>query len=408
MTADRPARWNRLGIRMPSILLPRADCIARWPVVACDQHVDDPAYWIRRRDAVGEAISSLHLVVPECDLPISDLARRAAAIAHTMRIYLDRQDLEPVRHGVVRVRRTFPDGRIRDALVACVDLERCLDPDPSRGLVRPTEDTVANRIPVRLAVRRLAPLELPHLQVVFDDPELSAIEAIDPDDLEPVALYDLELPEGGGRLEGRRLRDDGSVLEAFERLWARSGGRLWWVGDGNHSFQAALAHWRELRSRGVSPEHPARWVLCELLNLRSPGLEIHPVHRILRTDRPHRLPDLARAVLGSHPEGPVEMLGAVTSERLGDPSCTSTESVLRFDELVDRFSGIDPGLRLEYEHGGDAARSKAGPGVFAFVLPPPTVDGILEAIEGGVLPRKTFSLGTAMEKRHYMEARRIA
>ena len=400
-------RWDRLGIAIPDILLPKEDLLdGNWPVVACDQHVSDRGYWRRRSRAVGGGPSTLEMVVPECELPIADPGLRAEVAAEAMRARLREGVFREAGRSLVLVRRILPGGAVRDAVLALVDLDRCLDPRRGRGLVRATEAVVEERMPVRLAVRERAPLEIPHLQVVFDDPGLSAVESIGADELEPSPLYDLDLPEGGGRVRAHRLRDGRRLLAAFERLAEGrdlEGGGLWAVGDGNHSFRAAVEHWRRLRSSGAPAAHPARWALCELLNLRSPGLGIHPVHRIVGGPGADLFRERIASVLGEDPRGALRMARGGEVVRLGRPGTSVTEIVKQIEEIADSC----PEAELDYEHGEAEALEAARCGGVALLVPPLDPGSILPAAQGGPLPRKTFALGRPMEKRHYLEARRI-
>ena len=76
---------------------------------------------------------------------------------------------------------------------------------------------------------------------------------------------------------------------------------------------------------------------------------------------------------------------------------------------MDQWLVSHPGARLDYVHGEDTVRSLvAGEGAVGFLLPPPDRDRLFPTIlSEGALPRKTFSLGSANEKRYYLECRRL-
>ena len=156
------------GFRLPTLCLPRPGIdLAKWAVIACDQHTSEPAYWAEVAREVGSAPSTLHLTFPEVYLGAPDTPQRIARIQQTMRQYLA-EGLLVQRQGPLLVERTV-HGRTRRGLMLELDLEHYDYSAASRSLIRPTEGTIVARLAPRIEVRRGAELELPHILVLIDD-----------------------------------------------------------------------------------------------------------------------------------------------------------------------------------------------------------------------------------------------
>lgn len=407
--------------RSADILLPRDVELERWAVIACDQFTSDRAYWQRVRETAGDAPSTIHLILPEAELGSDNEAQMVASINATMDKYLNEGVLHTYPDAYVYVERTLADGSVRPGLVGMVDLE-CYDPRPgSDSLIRATEKTVMERIPPRQRVRKDAAIELPHVLMLCDDDEKVLIEPIAQiRDTLPM-LYDLELMEQGGRIRGWLLQ--GEMARAFdERLTAYSrsvaskypdlaGAEvLLAVGDGNHSLATAKSCYEALKAADPQADlscHPARWSLVELENIHDPSLVFEPIHRILvDVDGDKLLEDLS-AVCGE--DGyPVEWVmgdkhGTITLDR------TKGElAVAILQNFLDRWLEEEPGS-IDYIHGDDELRQLAQQkNAVGFLLPPMEKHQLFRGvISGGSLPRKTFSMGHAREKRYYMEGRKI-
>jgi hypothetical protein len=163
------------GYRLPRVLLPRPGTkLHKWAVIACDQHTAEPAYWDEVAREVGDAPSTLHLIYPEVHLGAADAPARIARIQQTMRRYLA-EGLFGEHAGAVYVERTLGSGT-RRGLMLELDLEHYDFNVGSTSLIRPTEGTIVERLAPRIAVRRGAALEVPHILVLIDDPQRSVIE----------------------------------------------------------------------------------------------------------------------------------------------------------------------------------------------------------------------------------------
>jgi len=434
---------NDIGLQVPRVCLPRPGTdLARWAVIACDQFTSQPEYWQEVERIVGEAPSTLHLILPEVRLGQPDEPARIARIQATMRRYLADGTLEP-RAGMIHVERRV-GGRVRHGIVVALDLEHYDYTKHSTSLVRATEGTIVERLPPRMRIREGAVLELPHILVLIDDRERRIIEPLADERPRMERLYDVELMLGSGHLTGRALtrEQESRVVEglrglaAADAFAARYGvGRdtpplLYAVGDGNHSLATAKAVWEGLKPR-VGPEHPSRYALVEIENVHDAGLEFEPIHRVLfglRSDlrvalsrefaerlRYEAVADAAamsQAV--GHGGGSAHVLGLVGEGghcgvlRIEDPRFNLPVGTLQ--AFLDRFLDEGGAERVDYVHGDDVVlqlgsqRGNAG-----FLLPGMDKSELFRTVVlDGALPRKTFSMGEAREKRFYMEARVIA
>ena len=278
------------------ILLPGENIpLEKWGCVACDQFTSDRAYWEQADAVVGGCPSTLRLILPEVYLEDKDAARRVENIHAAMDEY-SRDVLTRAVDGFVYVERTEQSGRVRQGLVGKIDLEAYSYEKGARPAIRPSERTVTERIPPRMAVRRGAALETPHVMMLADDPGCTLVEPIGARKSELKKLYEGELMQGGGHIAGWAVEDPAMLAqidaalaalgsqEAFDARYPQARGAApltLAVGDGNHSLAAAKACWEELKAT-LTPEeresHPARWCLAEVCNVHSPAIEIEPIH----------------------------------------------------------------------------------------------------------------------------------
>ena len=426
------ALFENLPFRPADILLPR-DCeYDKWAVVACDQYTSQPEYWERVEERVGRAPSALRLILPESSLDGPQAEMDITDINATMAAYLREGRFKTLAGAMIYVERTLFNGKVRHGLVGMADLT-AYDYEPgSDALIRATEGVVMPRIPPRIAVRKNAPIELPHAMLLCDDPVGTVIEPLAAQTGSMELLYDFDLMERGGHIKGWRLTEEqlSQVAGALSALAdpaafnARYGTEnqpvmLFAMGDGNHSLATAKECY-ERQKRLVPPERwdglPARFALCELTNLHDDSLEFQPIHRVVfHTDPVELLDALVRRYPGTrrgkNTEGDGLPIGYVCADSQGVitvPRSAAQLPVGALQSFLDDYLMEHPG-RVDYIHGEDVAREFAArPGNIAFLLPPmgkrdlfPTV------IRDGVLPRKTFSMGEAHDKRFYLEARKI-
>jgi len=430
------------GFRLPRVCLPRPDIdLSKWAVVACDQYTSEPEYWHSVARAVGDAPSTLHLIFPEVFLGAADAPVRIRQIQETMRRYLA-EGLLRDHAGAIYVERTVGHGT-RRGLILELDLEHYDFGRGSTSLIRPTEGTIVERLAPRIEVRSGAELELPHILVLIDDPAHTVIEPIGAARAALPKLYEAELMLGGGHVTGYAVA--GAVVDHAVRALCALGSpqafaarygvspesppMLFAVGDGNHSLATAKAIWERAKS-SVGMDHPSRYALVEVENIHDSALAFEPIHRVLfgvsadlrqalaeafgsRLSCAH-VPSAAamcervRAVEGSRQAAGLIGPGARFSViEIADPP--STLAVGTLQPFIDGFIERGGATHVDYVHGDDVlerlATTDANVGMH---LPTVSKSDLLRmVVREGPLPRKTFSMGEAHEKRYYVEARRI-
>lgn len=385
------------------ILLPNVDSMEKWAVIACDQFVSQPEYWQDVRKNVADAPSALHLIWPEAELE-DDAEKRIAAINANMAVYLQNGLFTTYPDSFVYVERTLQNGSVRRGIVGAVDLA-AYDYNPGSGAaVCATERTVTERIPPRVNIRRDAPLELPHVLLLCDDPERRLVESVTAvKDTLPV-LYDFELMAGGGHVCGRLVSGGAAqALQAAIRAYESGKTIAYAVGDGNHSLAAA----KEC-SRGATPGQPARHALVELMNIHETSLEFEPIHRlIVDTDAGKLLAALEEA-LGDPQGHPVKWFSGREEGTIRLRLEEGQLCVAALQNFLDGYLRENAGT-ADYIHGDDTLADLARKeNAVGFLLPAMGKPELFPGIAAdGVLPRKTFSMGHAREKRYYLEARII-
>ena len=413
------------------ILLPHDCGLTKWAVVACDQYTSQPEYWERVDQYVGDAPSTLRLILPESKLESDNVDEEIQKINATMEQYLQEERLRPVEDAMIFVERKLANGKTRLGLLGKLDLEEYSYEKGSGTPIRATEGTVLSRIPPRMKVRENAPIELPHIMVLIDDPDKKIIEPLtkDVNRKQMSKIYSATLMENGGRITGsllskyqaKKIQEALAELgdpQRFEEFYHAPGKPVltYAMGDGNHSLATAKACWEKLKPT-LSPQeqetHPARYALVELVNLHDDSLEFEPIHRVLFGVEPAALLSaLAAAFPGAHEgEGEGHVLRYIHAGGQGAitvPHPTAQLAVGTLQPFLDGYVKAHGG-RIDYIHGDDVARQLGRqPGNLAFLLPAMGKDQLFPTvIHDGVLPRKTFSMGHAHDKRFYLEARKI-
>lgn len=425
--------WRELGIELPRMLLPsRGADMEKWAVVACDQYTSEPEYWHRVEHFVGDAPSALRLILPEALLSedAAENAKREEGIVRAMEEYLQNGVFRTLPKGGMLVRRYLPCG-VRTGLVLSFDLDRY---DYSRGstsLIRATEGTVEERVRARLSLRRRALIELPHILMLIDDPKKTVIEPLTNLDKSPE--YDFALMEGGGRISGTFLAEQDllGAKHALSNLAREQSGRfgkpllLYAMGDGNHSLAAAKAVWEEVKPSLTDEErenHPLRFALCELVNVHDDGILFEPIHRLLTGVSPEAVHEIAYILAEQNGDvsiGPANaeqpefahVLPFVADGEQGAitvPCPVSRLAVATLQNALEVYLKKS-GAKIDYIHGDDTLKKLASrKGALGFLLPAmEKADLFATVILEGALPKKTFSMGEAQEKRYYLEARAL-
>ena len=442
--------FDTLALGRPEILLPRAGVDpAKWAVVACDQYTSEPEYWEKVGRFVGDAPSTLNLIYPEAYLGEPDSEARTARIREHMSLYLERQFLEE-HEGFVYVERMISTG-VRRGLLACLDLEAYDYRKGAKSLIRSTEGTILARIPPRIRIREGAPLEIPHIMVLIDDPKDAVLGGLEACRDRLRKLYDFDLMMDSGRLAGFAVEDEAvekGIIQGLQALadpwmFARRYGLnpetpvlLYAVGDGNHSLATAKTLWEKSKETApdlcASMSSPLRWALVEVVNLHDPALAFEPIHRVLFELAPGRdvvaafleaypgrssyrdcqTLDTMKSLVGERPRGR-HRIGVIRPGDLGvlevsDPDATLPVGTLQ--SFLDALMTARGAGKIDYVHGTESlVRLGRRAGGVGFYLPAMDKRDLFRAvILEGTLPRKTFSMGQAWEKRFYMEARRLS
>ncbi len=395
------------------ILLPDVGDMTKWSVVACDQYTGEPEYWRETEEIVGDSPSALRLTLPEIYLEEPDVSERIAKIDSNIENYLKSGVFREYKNAMIYVRRIQSDGRLREGIVGAVDLEQYDYRRGSSSPIRATEATVAERIPPRLKIRENAACELPHIMILIDDPDKTVIEPLGGMSLSK--LYDFALMQGGGSISGYLL-DDNAVADVDNALCelSKKSPMLFAMGDGNHSLATAKEHYEKLKRENPGKDmsnHPARYALCEIVNLHSPALEFEAIHRIVAGVNAAELVNEMTSALDLREDISAQKIGIVTNGKVKYMYVHRPLSKLAVGSLQTFLDGYIAarGGKIDYIHGEDVLKGLAGgDDSVGFLLEPMRKSELFGAvIADGALPRKTFSMGRAADKRYYLEARKI-
>ncbi len=403
--------WNSLGVAPADILLPneKIDYTA-YAVVACDQYTSEPEYWERAEKLVGEKPSTLRMILPE--IYLEDSHARVPQIHQAMAEYLAGGILKTrVGNGFVLTLRETESG-CRVGLVLKLDLEQYSYDKGAKSMVRATEGTILSRIPPRMAVRQNAPVEFPHVLVLMDDSENTIIEPLYAirHNLKP--LYDFPLMLGGGHLKGYAITQECHLQSVYDGLTAlkQKVPFLFAVGDGNHSLATAKAVWNELKkdlSDSEKLSHPARYALVEIENIHCPALQFEPIHRLVTNIAPDALvSEMAAPEEGKHHFTVITEKGTQT---LAVPGENAALPVGTLQNFLDHYLASHGDAQIDYIHGEHSLTTLAvKKNAVGFLVPTLEKSALFTAVnKDGALPRKTFSMGEAHEKRYYLEGRKI-
>lgn len=405
------------------ILLPRlSDAeMTRWAVVACDQYTGEPEYWEETARIVGKSPSALKLILPEIYLDSNDCENRIRAINREMNKYLTLGLFNLHKNCFILTKRTQADGRLRAGLVGAIDLEMYDYSKGSKSQVRATEATVASRIPPRVKIRMDAALELPHIMILIDDPGNTVIEPLLEKKLQRV--YNFDMMQNGGHLEGEIVsgEDAQSVLSALDKLADRADFNaryglenedvlLYAMGDGNHSLATAKECYERKKREGSPDAELARYALVEVVNLHSPALEFEAIHRVITDVDVENLMCKMTDELGLSDSGEQRFRVVIADEirEYGITKPTSNLTVGSLQTFLDKYLAENPG-KIDYIHGEDVVKNLCkSTNSIGFLLDSMTKSELFPTvIKDGALPRKTFSMGHANDKRFYCEARVI-
>ncbi|MGN0655191.1 MAG: DUF1015 domain-containing protein [Ruminiclostridium sp.] len=415
------------AFKAADILLPDIKNMEKWAVVACDQYTGQPDYWERVKNTVGEAPSALNLILPEVYLEEQDVDARIEKIHAAMKEALDNKLFKEYKNALIYIERTQSDGKIRKGIVGMIDLEEYDYRKGSTSAVRATEATVVERIPPRIKIRTGAPLELPHIMILIDDEKKSVIEPCGDFTADKAPIYDFNLMENGGKIKGYLL-DEEQQAKVFDALDCLSDNKafnekyglkdyptlLFAMGDGNHSLATAKEFYEQLKRENPDKDmtnHPARYALAEIVNLHSEALDFEAIHRIVTEVEPEKLMlEMKKALdLSGNPSDQsftAIIGGNEKSYYIHKPSSQLTVGSLQ--DFLDSYLKENGG-KIDYIHGKDVLKQlAANENSIGFILPDMKKSELFPTvIKDGALPRKTFSMGHAEDKRFYVECRKI-
>lgn len=435
--------FENVAMNVPKVLLPESDSAdfwKSWACVACDQYTSQLDYWQQVEKEIAGKVSTYNLMLPEIYLEDEDADQRIKDINATMEQYIEQGVLKENEPSLIIVERDTKASPVRRGVVMALDLEAYDFNKGSGSLIRATEGTVVERIPPRMKIRKNAALEMPHVMILIDDPEETVVEPLFKAESKP--LYDFEMMQGGGHIRGSLISDSeviANVAKALEKLGEKEHFTekynvadntpvlLYAVGDGNHSLASAKCHWEELKKQGAGPEHPARYALVEIVNIHDKGIIFEPIHRVMFNVNPYLFFD----ELAGHFQDKASFIEAVADDggeipyydgchtvKYVAPGKTGyifidqqvhTLAVGALQEFIDEFIKAHPETKVDYIHGDDVVKELGTEtGNMGFYLPAIDKNQFFKTvILKGSLPRKTFSMGEAFEKRYYIECRKI-
>ncbi len=404
---------NIIG-RQP-ILLPKNCDMTSWAVIACDQYTTNRAYWDKLDENIGDNPSALRITFPEIFLKDNDIERRIQAINDTMESYL-KSDIFRSVDGMVLVERTLSGGKKRIGLVTCLDLDS-YEYKPIAAPIRATERTITERLPVRMKIREKASIELPHILVLIDDAKKEIIEPLYDNRTPFEKLYDFQLNMNGGRIAAYKIPFSACPIDGFYGLldedvqkekYGVNAGLLFAVGDGNHSMATAKEHWNIIKQTLTEKErenHPARYVLAEVVNLYQDSMDFEPIHRVVTgCDENDFIEKLSEKLDG---KSSLTLLTAKGERKIACPEAAE-ETIAIVQNFLLSYAE-ETGAKIEYEHAESQVRGLSQKEKTVGILMPPFDKSHLfnYVIHNGNLPQKAFSIGVEDDKKYYIEAKRI-
>ncbi len=407
------------------ILIPQGVDFTKWSVVACDQYTSEPSYWEDVRRIVGGSPSTLNIIYPEVYLGEENGEKRIESINETMRRYLDDGLFLEILDSLIYVERMQSDGRTRRGIIGALDLEEYDYTKGSQSKIRATEGTIVERIPPRKRVRLGAPLELPHIIMLIDDREKNIIEPLAEQKARFDKLYDFDLMKNSGHLAGYLVDDEvkRGILAKIDKLGDKDAFRkkygvndkgvlMFAAGDGNHSLATAKSCWDEIKKDLTEKEretHPARYALAEVMNIHDDALEFEPIQRVIFDTDPEKLLAALKSYYKTGDKGQrIDYAYAGNEGSIYVENPSSNLPVGTLQNFLDKYLAENGG-RIDYIHGNDVVKKLASEeNTIGFMVDAMGKNELFETvIKDGSLPRKTFSMGEAADKRFYLEAKRI-
>lgn len=434
--------YKSIGIQIPEVLLPSKEInYTKWAVVACDQYTSQPEYWQKAQEIIGDSPSTFRMILPEAFLGTDQEPAHQSKINAYMSEYVDDEILQPV-NGLIYIERTLGNKK-RKGLITALDLEEYSFEKGTKSLIRATEGTIIDRLPPRIKIRKKALLEMPHILVLIDDPEMSVIEPLAGQKSSLSPLYNFDLMQDGGHLEGYLVSDmavEENIVNALEKLIASDtfskkydldqdeSPFLFAMGDGNHSLATAKSVWDEMKAN-LPEDHPARYALVEIVNIHDEGILFEPIHRLLMEvdsdpinamkkyfndqlviDEMADFSTLKENVISQNENE--QKFGYFDERGFWLVSILQPEHTLtvgNVQNFLDQYLTDKGAADIDYVHGDETILNlgirKGNAGIYLPVMQKSQL--FKTVIKDGELPRKTFSMGEANEKRFYLECRKI-
>lgn len=408
------------------ILVPKKSIdMNKWTVIACDQYTSEPEYWSQTDKIVGQNYSSLNLILPEIYLEDENVKERIENIHKNMDKYLNDNIFDEYKNSMIYVERIQSNGILRAGIVGMIDLEEYDFSQDSNSQVRATEATVIERIPPRIKIRDSASLEVPHIMILIDDENNTVIEPLSSLKNKMKELYNFELMQEGGKISGYLIDENKcteiisalNVLgnpEKFSKKYNCNEVLLYAMGDGNHSLATAKEFYEQLKRNNPEKDfsnHPARYALAEIVNLHSPALQFEAIHRIITDTDTDILIEAMNRELKISDEPSEQCFKYIVNGKEYTRyihNQTSNLTVGSLQKFLDNYLKESKG-KIDYIHGIDTVEKLAEQkNSIGFILPDMSKNQLFPTvIKDGALPRKTFSMGHAQDKRYYIECRKI-
>ncbi|MBQ2251493.1 MAG: DUF1015 domain-containing protein [Clostridia bacterium] len=387
-----------------NILLPKEN-FEKWAVVACDQYTSEPDYWNDVDSTVDSAPSALRVTLPEIYLS-GNVSERIENINATMKNYLDGGVFDTFENSMIYVEREISSGKIRHGIVGALDLEAYDWRPGAKSLIRATEQTVIERIPPRVEIRKNAPLELPHILILIDDPDNKILGDLEATKNDMKKAYDFDLMKNSGHISGYLIDSDAQdkINKALSEIIS-SDGMLFAVGDGNHSLATA----KECYTR--NPSELSRYALCEIVNIHDDSLVFEPIFRVMFSVSPSDVLSSIEKYFGSCDDISGSKVHCIFGNEEKDIYIPTNGSLTvgALQNFIDSYIKEHEGAEVDYIHGEDVVETLSRKeNTIGFIFDGMKKSELFPAIMlDGVLPRKTFSMGHASDKRFYIEARKI-
>ena len=373
-------KLQTVGLKIPHILLPNKSVVmTKFSVIAQDQFSAEKEYWDDVDKIVGDSPSTLHMMLPEARFPLTD--DKQNKIYDTMKKYVADDTLEPLPPGFIYVKRQVSSG-IRKGLVCLIDLEQYDYNENAKTLIRVTEKTVKERLPIRAQIREKATIDMPHVMLLVEDKKDLLMSYLDTIANGNNKVYDFDLMKQGGNIKGYYISDEKNIdviADIFLKLKENIKDNLMFaIGDGNHSLAAAKICYEK------DKQESKRYALVEIVNIYDDAVAFFPIHRlVMNVDKSefnkefdidyHKPPNLQ-------------------------------ELQIKLDLYLEKHKETT----LEYIHGKEECLKLENDKNIAIVYDEYKKDDFFDdIIKHGSLCRKSFSIGKNIDKRYYLECSKI-